>query len=348
LGAARPLVIKGVTLFGVLLVSLLLVIVVLGATGVSDRMMGAIVNEEVRELRQTLAQTIRDPEELERVVLAEREQLIEFYGLDNPWYTRLPDMVWRVLSLDLGSARTLKSFSGSTRVSDIVLERFPNTVILVTTALAISSVLGLYIGVNLATRVGTKLDRGVSYISAASYALPSWWVGILFILIFSFQFHIFPFGGITSAPVPSGFLNRTLDIIWHAALPVITLTLASVGSWAYVVRTMVLNTAQEDFVTVARSKGLPANIIMNRHIIRVAAPPIVTNLVLGLAASFGGAILTETVFNWPGMGRLYYDAILALDENVIVALTFIFTLLYVGARFILEVLYILLDPRVGY
>ncbi len=348
MGAARLLAIKGGTLFGVLIASLLLVIVVLGATGVSDRMMGSIVNEEIRELRQSLAQTIRDPIELERVVLVERDQLIEFYGLDNPWYTRLPDMVWRILSLDLGSARTLKSFSGSTRVSDIVMERFINTVILVTTALAISSVVGLYIGVKLATRVGTKLDRGVSYISAASYALPSWWVGILFILIFSFQFHIFPFGGITSSPAPSGFLNRTLDIIWHAALPVITLTLASVGSWAYVVRTMVLNTAQEDFVTVARSKGLPENTIMNRHIIRVAAPPIVTNLVLGLAASFGGAILTETVFNWPGMGRLYYDAILALDENVIVALTFMFTLLYVSARFILEVLYILLDPRVRY
>ncbi|MEE9585512.1 MAG: ABC transporter permease [Nitrososphaerales archaeon] len=348
LGTARVLAVRGATLFGVLIASLLLVIVVLGATGVSDRMMGAIVNEQVRELRQSLAQTIRDPDELERVVLAEREQLVEFYGLDNPWYFRLPDMVWRVLNLDLGSARTLKSFAGSTRVSDIVLERLPNTIILVTTAMGISAVMGLYIGVKLATRVGSRLDRGMSYISAASYALPTWWVGILFILVLSFQLHIFPFGGIVSAPAPTGLLNRTLDIIWHASLPVATLVLASVGSWAYVVRTMVLNTAQEDFVMAARAKGLPENIVMRRHIIRVAAPPIVTSLVLGLTASFGGAILTETVFNWPGMGRLYFDAILSLDENVVVALTFMFTVLYVGARFILEVLYILLDPRVRY
>lgn len=348
MGTTRLLAIKGVTLFGVLLVSLLLVIVVLGATGVSDRMMESIVNEDVRELRQSLSQTIRNPDELERVILLEREQLIEFYGLDNPWYLRLPDMVWRVLNLNLGSARTLKSFEGSSKVSDIVIERLPNTILLVTTALGISAVLGLYIGVSLATRVGSKLDRAVSYISAASYAIPSWWIGIILILILSFQMHIFPFGGITSSPAPTGFLNLTWDIIWHTALPVFTLVLASVGSWAYVVRTMVLNTAQEDFVTVARAKGLPENIIMRRYIIRVAAPPIVTNLVLGLAASFGGAILTETVFNWPGMGRLYYEAILALDENVIVALTFIFTLLYVTARFILEILYILLDPRVRY
>ena len=139
-----------------------------------------------------------------------------------------------------------------------------------------------------------------------------------------------------------------MDLLYHAILPVITLVLVSLGAWAYTVRTMVLNTAQEFFVTVARAKGLPEGRVMRRYILRVAAPPIVTNLVLGLAGSLGGAILTETVFNWPGMGRLYYDAILAADEAVIVALTFMFTLLYVLARFILEVLYLVLDPRIRY
>jgi peptide/nickel transport system permease protein len=111
---------------------------------------------------------------------------------------------------------------------------------------------------------------------------------------------------------------------------------------------MVLNTSQEDFVLAARAKGLPENLVQRRHILRVAAPPIVTSLILGLAGSLGGAILTETVFNWPGMGRLFYDAILALDESVIVALTFMYTLIYVVARFLLEVLYVFLDPRVRY
>jgi peptide/nickel transport system permease protein len=348
LKAARVLAVRGATLFGVLIASLLLVIIVLGATGVSDKMIGSIVNEQVREMRQSLAQTIRDPNQLEAVVAEQRQQLISFYGLDRPWYTRLPDMVWRVLTLDLGSARTLKSFEGSTRVSDIVFERLPNTIILVTSALIISAVIGLYVGVKLATRVGSKLDRAMSYLSAASYALPTWWVGILLILVLSFQVRVFPFGGIISAPAPQDPFARALDVVWHAALPVTTLVVASVGSWAYAVRTMVLNTAQEDFVTAARAKGLPESIVMRRHIIRVAAPPILTNIVLGLAASLGGAILTETVFNWPGMGRLYFDAIMALDENVIVALTFMFTVLYVAARFILEALYILLDPRVRY
>ncbi|MBI3022869.1 MAG: ABC transporter permease, partial [Thaumarchaeota archaeon] len=118
--------------------------------------------------------------------------------------------------------------------------------------------------------------------------------------------------------------------------------------WIYSVRTMVLNIAQEEFVTTARAKGLPESRVMRSHILRVAAPPIATSLILGLAGSLGGAILTETVFNWPGMGRLFYEAILSLDEGVIVALTFMFTLIYVVARFILEVLYIFLDPRVRY
>lgn len=348
IGTTRILAIKGLTLFGVLIASLLLVIAVLGATGVSDRMIDSIINEQIREIRQSLSQTIRDPIELERVVLEQKEQLAQFYGVDNPWYFRLPDMVVRVLLLDLGNARTLKSFSGSNNVADIVLERLPNTIILVTTSLIISSILGLYIGVKLATRVGSRLDRLVSYFSAGSYALPTWWIGIILILIFGFQIPIFPFGGIISSPAPNDYFSSIIDIVWHSILPIITIVLASIGSWTYVVRTMVLNTAQEDFVMLARAKGLPENLIMRKHIIRVAAPPIITNLVLGLAASFGGAILTETVFNWPGMGRLYYDSILALDENVIVALTFIFTLLYVIARFILEVLYIFLDPRVRY
>lgn len=348
MAVAKTLAVRGITLVGVLLAVLVLVVVALGATGFSDKMLGAVISEELRGERQSLAQTIRDPEELERVLQQRRQQLIEFYGLDKPWYTRLPDMVWRVLTLDLGSARTLRSFSGSSRVVDIVLERLPNTILLVTTALFISGIVGLFLGVKLATKVGSRLDRAMSYFSATSYALPTWWTGILFILVFAFQLNLFPTHGMYSAPPPTDALGRFLDLLWHAALPILTLFLATIGGWTYVVRTMVLNTAQEDFVTVARAKGLPEGTVMRRHIIRVAAPPILTSMILGLAGSIAGAILLETVFEWPGMGRLYYDAILASDESVIVALTFMFTLVYVVARFLLEVLYIVLDPRVRY
>ncbi len=342
------LAIRGVTLLGVLLVVLVMLVAALGATGFSDKMLSAIVNEDLRGIREGLASTIRDPDALEETLVARRQEQERFYGLDRPWYTRLPPMVWRVMTLDLGEARTLRSFEGSPKVVDLVLERLPYTMLLLTTASVITAVVGLAVGVKLATRVGSVLDRGVSYLSAVSYAMPAWWAGILLILLLAFELRVFPAGGLYSSPPPEAGLERSLDLLWHALLPVLTLVLVSLGAWIYTVRTMVLNTAQEFFVTVARAKGLPESRVMRRYILRVAAPPIVTNLVLGLAGSLGGAILTETVFNWPGMGRLYYDAIIAADETVIVALTFMFTLLYVAARFVLEVLYVFLDPRIRY
>ncbi len=345
---AFTLAVRGLTLLGVLVLVLLLVVVVLGATGFSDRMLTAIVNEELRGIREGMARTIHDPDQLEAAVKARRQELVDFYGLNKPWYTRLPDMVKRVVTLDLGEARNLRSFKGSPKVASLIMERLPYTVLLLTTATLITTVIGLVVGVKLATQVGTFLDRGVSYLSAVSYALPAWWAGILLIVLLAFDLHLLPAGGLHSTPPPQGGLLRFLDLLYHAILPITTLVLVSLGAWIYTVRTMVLNTAQEFFVTVARAKGLPESRVMRRYILRVAAPPILTNVVLGLAASLGGAILTETVFNWPGMGRLYYEAIMTADESVIVALTFMFTLLYVAARFLLEVLYVVLDPRIRY
>ena len=342
------LAMRGLTLFGVLFVVLLLVVITLGATGFSDRMLQATINEELRGLRQSLAETIRDPVELEHTLGLQHEELIRYYHLDKPWYYRLPDTVRQVLTLDLGEARTLRSFEGSSRVSDIVTERVANTILLVTTASVITAILGLLIGPRLATKVGSRLDRVACLFLAFSYALPAWWVGIFLIVALSFNFNLFPAGGMFSLLPPEGGIDRFLDLLWHAALPTITLVLVSFGSWAYTIRTMVLNIAQEPFVSVGRAKGLPERLIERRYILRNAAPPIVTSLMLGLAGSIGGAILTETVFNWPGMGRLYYDAILAADESVIVALTFIFTLIYIAARFTLEILYLILDPRIRY
>lgn len=345
----RPLLIRGVSLAAVFVAVLLLMVITLGATGFSDRILTAVVSEELRGVRVALAQTIRDPEELERVLETRRQELNTFYGLDRPWYLRLPDTVLRVLTLDLGEARTLRSFGGSSRVADIVMERLPNTVLLLTTSAIITAIIGLAVGVRMATRPGSRTDRAVSYFSAISFALPAWWMGILLILILAIQFRLLPSEGMYSAPPPTGGFPRFLDLLRHAALPIVTLVLVSVGPYIYVVRTMTLNIAQEDHVTLARAKGLPESVVMRRHILRVAAPPIVTGLILGLTGSLAGSILVETVFNWQGMGRLFFDAVAGTpDEGVIVALTLVFTLLYIVARFVLELLYILLDPRVRY
>jgi peptide/nickel transport system permease protein len=171
---------------------------------------------------------------------------------------------------------------------------------------------------------------------------------MLMILVFAFYLRLFPYGGMYSAPPPTDPLMRALDLIWHLCLPVLTLVIATSGSWIYITRSIVITTAQEDFVDVARAKGLPERLVLWRYVIRVAAPPILTNLMLGLAAYLGGAILTEAVFSWPGMGLLYFEAIMSVDEALILALTYIYTLIYVVIRFVLEVLYIIVDPRVRY
>jgi peptide/nickel transport system permease protein len=333
----------------VLFAVLVLLVISLGATGYSDRILNAVVGEEMRGLRTSLAETIRDPDELEQTLAVRRTELERSYGLDQPWYSRLPGMVGRVLTFDLGEARTLRSTDGSSRVSDIVLERLPNTMLLLTTSLFITASIGLAVGLWLSTRVGSRIDRFVSWASAVSYALPGWWTGILLILILGFGLHLLPSGGMFSSPPPTDQLGRFGDLLYHAILPILTLVVVSVGPSIYVVRTMTLTVAHDDHVTLARAKGMPGGIVARRHILRPAAPPIVTGLILGLAGTLGGAILVETVFEWQGMGRLYYDAIAGTpDESLIVGLTFMFTLVYVIARLILEVLYVFLDPRVRY
>ena len=347
-GTVRQLALRALSLLAVLLAVLVLLVVVLGATGFSDNLLRAQVSEDVRAMRQSLSQTIRDPAELERTIEARRSELESFYGLDEPWYTRLPAAVVRVLRLDLGESRSLRTASGSRDVGAIVLERLPFTVLLLTTSSLITATAGLLIGVRMATRVGTPLDKAVAYFAAISFAVPGWWLGILFILLFAFQLNWLPAGGMFSTPPPQATWPRLLDLGKHALLPIITLVTVSVGPYIYTVRTMTMTVAQEDHVALARAKGLPEGQVLRRHILRVAAPPIVTGLVLGLAGSLSGSILVETIFNWQGMGQLYFQAIGSLDEAVIVALTFIFTLLYVVLRFFLDLLYPILDPRVRY
>jgi len=345
----RPLAIRAITLFGVLIAVLVLLVISLGATGFSDDLLNAQVNEELRTFRIAQSQTIKDPAELEKAVALKKIELEQFYGLDKPWWQRLPPQVWRVLTLDLGDARQLRTTEGSTKISDIILERLPNTILLVTTSTIITAIIGLIVGVRMATQVGSRMDRGVSYLAAISNAVPAWWLGILFILVFAFKLDILPAQGMYSNPPPDGRVARWLDLAQHAVLPIFTVVVISIGPTIYSVRTMTMTAAQEDHVLLARAKGLSEGTVTMRHILRVAAPPIVTGLVLGLAASLSGAILTETVFNWRGMGRLTYDAISGTpDEGLIVALTFVFTLLYIVARFILDILYVVLDPRVRF
>jgi peptide/nickel transport system permease protein len=336
-------------LIAVLYGVLILTGVIIGVTGLSDIVLYNIVDERLRIIKQQLAIKIKDPEQLNRAVEELKQELIRAYDLDKPWYARIPRIIYQIMVLDLGTSRSTLSFSGSNKVADIILERIPNTVLMVTTAVLISSLVGLVVGLWSATKVGSLLDRFTSLISAISYSLPTWWFGMVVILVFAYELRLFPSGGMTTPGLTTTDpITRFLDLLWHLFLPVLTLFVALVGSWIYVTRSIVVSITKEDFIVVGRAKGLPERVIRNRYLLRNSAPPILTNMILGLAGSITGAILTEAIFNWPGMGSLYYNAILSADINMILALTYIYTLVYVVARFILEVLYVVLDPRVRY
>ncbi|MEN2974166.1 MAG: ABC transporter permease [Candidatus Caldarchaeales archaeon] len=344
----KTVILRSISLLLVVPSVVLLMAVTLGLTGVSDRLLTSMAEQTLQEVKKSLATRIHDPEELESAIESQRRAIYSSYGLDKPWFYRMFQMMVQIVLFDLGRTRVIKSFTGSHEVSEIILERIPNTIMLVTIPLIISAAIGIWLGVKLASRPGTRLDRTISYLAMISYTLPSWWVGIVFIIFFGFYLNILPTGGMYSVPPPTELLHKIIDLLWHLILPVATLVSVQVGGWIYSTRMIVLNIAQEDYVGAARARGIPEHMVRARYILRVAAPTIITNITLGLAGSLGGAIITETVFGWYGMGSLYYQAIISLEENLVIALTFIYTLIYVIARIILEVMYVVLDPRVRY
>lgn len=323
--------------------------VIVGATGFSDKILRSVVNEELRSFRQSLAVTVKDPKELQRIVLLKQKELEHLHGLDQPWIVRVPKLMSRIIQFDWGNATVLRSNSGSSKISEIIKDRLPNTVLLMTTSFFLIAVIGITVGVRTATRAGSAGDRALAFFAALTNSLPAWWLAIILIILFAVMWPVLPHGGLYSSPPPHGAFARFLDEVKHAVLPILSLTLVSVGPYIYQVRQMTLKTAQEPFVMFARAQGLPERVVRWKYVLRPSAPPIITGLGFGLTASFGGAILTETVFNWPGMGRLYFEALIGTpDVGLILVLTIIFGALFMITRFLLDTIYLLLDPRIRY
>ena len=272
------------------------------------------------------------------------ERIIKAQGLDKPWYENLPAYLSGVVTLDLRS-QVLTSNSGSRIVRDIIMERLPRTILLFTTSTIVTIIVGVIVGLMAAKKRGSLLDKAVTVFAMITASFPMWWVGMIMIQIFAYGLNLFPSGGMHSVPPPKGIAFYA-DLAWHMALPLTTIVLVSFGGWAYVTRNIVLGTLKEDFVLAAKARGLSERIIMFRHVLRPSLPPIVTMMALSLLASLTGAIITEIVFNWPGMGMLFWEAIETLDVPVILGLTYISTLLFVATMLLLDVVYAFLDPRV--
>ncbi|HOL38754.1 MAG: ABC transporter permease [Dictyoglomaceae bacterium] len=266
-------------------------------------------------------------------------------GMDQPFIIRSIYHLKRALVLDLGNALNMTSDSGSMQVKNIILERIPLSVLLFTTITIIEFLLSLYFGLKLSRNYGSFWDKLVVYFSPLS-TIPGWFYGIFFIMIFYSWLHILPPGGFMDFPPPPTAIGRILNVIKHMILPISSWILSFIFLGIYSQKNFFLIYSTEDYVEVAKAKGLPDKDIERKYILRPALPPIITSFALSVISSWMGAIVTEVVFNWPGLGMVLSRAIGSFDAPVIVGVTVIYAYLLGATVLLLDFVYALVDPRV--
>ena len=334
-------------MFGVLMATLLLTIALVGSN--MDVILKQGVAFQVRnEITQNpaIAKNFATVDEFEKFVQVQIEQRSKALGLDSPWYSpqRIGLTIYKILILDFGRATFLTSDSGSSDVKDILLEKIPKTILLFTTSTIIISIIGIFLGALSSSKSNSKIDRITSTFAVVSSSFPVWWIGMLMIFVFAFVYHLFPARATPSVlPSEPGYVYA---LLYHMTLPLITIVLIGFGSWAYLVRNFMVGILQEDFVTAKKTIGINQKKIVYGHALKNAAPPIVTVLALSLSGSLGGAIITEAVFDWPGMGRLYFEAISVMDLPVIIGATYVLTVFFLASIFVADLLYGYFDPRI--
>ncbi len=266
-------------------------------------------------------------------------------GMDRPFIERSFDFLKDAITLNLGRAQNMTSNSGSGSVRLIILERLPATLVLFGTSDILLFFLALTFALMLSRAYGSIFDKLSVALTPLSSA-PGWFYGIFLILLFASVFRILPFGGMVDAPPPSDKLSYALSMLKHMILPVAAYSISSIFLSIFTWRTFFLIYSSEDYVDMAKAKGLPSRDINNKYILRPTLPTIVTSFALLVIYSWTGAPIFETIFSWPGLGRALYQAVGLFDTPVIVGETVIFAYLLAITVFLLDIVYAIVDPRV--
>ena len=270
---------------------------------------------------------------------------IKRQGLDTPFIVRSFRYLKNALTLNLGRAIYMVSDHGSKTVRAIILERLPATLLLMGSSQFILFFSSVFLALILSRKYGSFWDKAVITLSPTS-AAPPWFYGLFFILIFAAVFKILPSGGMVSSPPPDTTIGYSLDVLKHLILPGSALIISSFFLSIYTWRTFFLIYSSEDYVDMAKAKGLTSRDIERRYILRPTLPTIITNFALLLITLWTGATITETVFLWPGLGRTIFRAIGFYDTPVIVGSTIIYAYLLAMTVFLLDFVYAIVDPRV--
>ena len=338
--------VRVVTLFVTIIIGVYLTILIANMGGYVDEIMRGEIRERIT-LAITQNPAYRDvPSEQLNKLVKEKVQLEEErLGLDKPFMIRSFNYLKNAMMLKLGRALNMTSDSGSRTVRLIILERLPATLLLMGTSNLFLFFSSIYIALAISRNYGSVVDRIIVTLSPTSSA-PSWFYGIFFILIFAATLHVLPFGGMVDAPPPTSKWEYILSVLKHLILPAGSLMVSSFFLSVYNWRTFFLIYSSEDYVEMAKAKGLSSREIERRYILRPTLPTIITNFALLIIGLWTGAIITETIFNWPGLGRTIYRAIGLYDTPVIVGTTIIYAYLLAITVFLLDFVYALVDPRV--
>ncbi|MCS7216167.1 MAG: ABC transporter permease [Candidatus Bipolaricaulota bacterium] len=276
---------------------------------------------------------------------ADYERLIKLYGLDKPWYIRYWYWLSRAVRGDFGPSRRY----GMPAAEFVFRQRMPNTLLLSGLSLLVAFAVAVPAGVWCALRRHSFVDYAVTTLNFVGISVPVFWLGILLIYVFSVRLGWLPAGSLgTPGVAEQGLGAYVVDRLRHLVLPVLALSSIQMATWTRFMRSSMLEVIHDEYIRTARAKGLPERAVVLKHALRNAILPIITLVALAIPGVFSGAVLTETVFNWPGMGRAIYDAILANDFNVaMVALMFI-SLWIILCNILADVAYALADPRIRY
>ena len=269
------------------------------------------------------------------------EELRQYYGLDVSVAVQLGRYVWRLLQLDLG----FSAIYGKP-VSEVILERLPATLLLMGSALSFAFAAGMALGVLAARRVNRWPDTLISTLGLVFYATPSFWFGLMGIVIFAVKLGWLPAGGFEEIGAGYTGLRRVADIAWHLLLPTLTLALIFLATYLRIMRASMLEVMNLDFVRTARAKGLSPRRVITGHVLRNALLPMVTLVGLQAGTMLGGSVVVESVFALPGLGRLAYEAVVQRDLNTLLGIVFVSALLVILINFIVDLLYARLDPRI--
>lgn len=273
--------------------------------------------------------------------LEQREELRSEFGLDGSVLEQFLRYLEQTLQLNFG-----RSYISNDAVLAEIGARVWPTVALVGAATLFATLFGVLIGIVAAWRRGTRADYGWTGFSMATYSMPDFWLGMLLLVTFAVSLGWFPVGGISDPGSDATGLAKLLDQLHHMFLPALTLTLAYLGEYALIMRSSLLDTMREDYLVLARAKGLRDVAVRNRHAVPNALLPIVTLVALSFGFVLSGAIAVETIFSWPGLGLLTYEALRGPDLPVLQGLFIVFSATVIFFNLVADLLYHYLDPRV--